>query len=57
MVLTGISTTFALLFLAQLLKGASHAGIFPCSSLVIKRWLPTSERGLGQGAVVFGMQA
>ena len=56
MLLTGFSTTFALLLLAQLVMGAAQAGIFPCSALVMQRWLPIRERGLGQGTLGAGMQ-
>ncbi len=56
MVLTGLSTTFVFLLVAQLVMGAAQAGIFPCSALVMRRWLPVDERGVGQGTVAGGMQ-
>lgn len=56
MLMTGFSTTFFLLLIAQLLMGAAQAGLFPCTALVIQRWLPIQERGLGQGALAAGMQ-
>ncbi len=56
MLLTGLSGPFAVLLAAQLLMGVAQAGLFPCSALVIRHWLPVRERGIGQGTLSAGMQ-
>lgn len=56
MLLTGVSSSFVLMLNAQVLMGAAQAGLFPCSALVIQRWLPIRQRAMGQGCVGAGMQ-
>jgi len=44
------------LMFARLLAGAAQAGIFPCSAIIIARWIPSSARGMATGFIAAGQQ-
>ncbi|HEY0980508.1 MULTISPECIES: MFS transporter [unclassified Schlesneria] len=53
---TALSSSFALLIVAQMVMGIAQAGFFPASINSIKYWMPMSQRSLGCGLLAVGMQ-
>src|SRR2546426_10502789 len=49
--LTGLVHHFATLLTVRFLFGAGEAGTYPNATKVLSRWMPTVERGFGQGMV------
>jgi ACS family glucarate transporter-like MFS transporter/ACS family D-galactonate transporter-like MFS transporter len=52
----GMAPGFWTIVIAQLVMGASQAGIFPASINSIGHWMPLSERSFGCGVLAAGMQ-
>lgn len=52
----GLAPGLWLLLLAQLMMGATQAGIFPASCYSISHWVPVSRRTLACGILAVGMQ-
>lgn len=52
----GLAPGLWVLILAQLIMGASQAGIFPASMNSIGHWMPLAERSFGCGVLAAGMQ-
>lgn len=44
--LTGYVTWLPLLLAIRLVFGAAHAGLFPCSAIIVRQWFPEERRGL-----------
>jgi len=52
----GVASGFWLLIVAQLMMGATQAGIFPSSCNSIGHWMPLARRSLACGCLAAGMQ-
>ncbi|MDB4670846.1 MFS transporter [Pirellulaceae bacterium] len=52
----GLAPALWLLVAAQLLMGATQAGLFPASCFAISHWTPLARRTLACGALAVGMQ-
>src|SRR5689334_21139327 len=52
----GMAPGFWTIVIAQLVMGASQAGIFPASINSIGHWMPLSERSFACGVLAAGMQ-
>ncbi|HVJ67617.1 MAG TPA: MFS transporter [Caulifigura sp.] len=52
----GLAPGFWMIVIAQLVMGASQAGIFPASINSIGHWMPMSERSFSCGVLAAGMQ-
>ncbi len=48
---TGLTGGLMSLLVVRFLFGTGEAGAYPAMSVVVSRWLPTSERGLAQGFI------
>jgi nitrate/nitrite transporter NarK len=50
----GLTATFALLLAFRLGCGLAQAGAYPTGALIVSKWMPPSQRGLGSGIISMG---
>lgn len=54
--LLGFAGGFAGVLAARLGMGAGQAGVFPCTTTIVQRWIPVSRRALANGSITSVMQ-